>query len=401
MSTECDRTLERTREDRAELYKRFHQIPELSLQESETSSLIAERLRALGLDPTAVGGTGLVAVLKNGDGPVVAFRADIDGLPVAEKSGKDYASTATTTSADGETVGLMHACGHDVHIVSLLGALEALVESKDDWSGTFVAVFQPAEETAEGARAMVEDGLAEAMPKPDVFLAQHVMSTLLVGTVGTRAGEFMAAAASIKVTVHGSGSHGSMPHAGVDPVVLASAIVLRLQTIVSREISPAESAVVTVGAIRSGSKSNVIPETATLLINTRAFDDAVEKQIHAAIERIVRAECDASGSPRPPEFEYYDRFPLTVNDEDVTDRVQDAFDHRFGDRSIVVGAMSGSEDFTILPDVLGVPSCYWVIGGFKEGKGVPNHSPFFAPEISSIDTGAEAIIAASMEWLGK
>lgn len=392
--------LSASKDARVELYQEFHRAPELSLREYETATRIERSLAGIGLSPIRVGATGIIAILENGEGPVVAMRADIDGLPVTEDSGKDYASKMEGVGDDGETVGLMHACGHDVHTVALLGAVQALHAARELWSGTFVAVFQPAEETAEGARAMVEAGIVDLMPTPDVFLGQHVMPIIPLGTVAVKPGIFMGSAASVKVTLHGLGTHGSMPDAGVDPIVLASMIVLRLQTIVAREIGPADMGVVTVGALNAGSKSNIIPDTATLLINTRANDPAVEKRIHAAIERIVRAECEASASPREPEFEYYDRFPLTVNDEAVTERVQGAFSDRFGDRHVGIEAMAGSEDFSILPDALGVPYCYWAIGGFEDPATAPaNHSPAFAPDLEALDIGAEAIIAAASPWL--
>lgn len=391
--------LDGSHDQRVALYQQFHQIPELSLAEYNTAALIEQSLRNLGVEPVRVGETGVVATVENGPGPVVAVRADIDALPVTERSGKDYASTATATNADGETVGVMHACGHDVHMMSLLGAVEALLARKDQWAGTFVAVFQPGEEAQEGARAMVDAGLIDAMPKPDVFLAQHVMSLIPGGHVATWPGIMMSAAASIKITIHGKGGHGSQPDQCIDPIVIASSVVLRLQTIVSREVAPRETAVVTVGAIKSGSKSNVIPDTATLLVNTRAFDTGTEKVLHEAIERIVRAECAASGTTEDPEFEYYDRFPLTVNDEDVTAKVAGSFDEYFGDKSLRQGPTVGSEDFSVLPDAFGVPYTYWNIGGFAGAERPSNHSPSFAPDISSIDTGAQAIIAASAPWL--
>lgn len=387
------------RDARVELYKELHRSPELSMAEYGTADRIEQELTRLGLEPVRIGETGVLAIIDNGEGPVVAMRADIDGLPVAEASGADYASTASAV-LDGETVRTMHACGHDVHIVSLLGSIEALLARRDAWSGTFVAVFQPGEETAEGARSMVAAGLVDAMPQPHVFLGQHVMPTIPLGTVAARSGPFMSAAASIRITVHGRGTHGSMPDAGIDPIVLASSIVLRLQTIVAREIAPSETAVVTVGSIRAGSKSNIIPDSATLLVNTRAFDADVAAHLHSAIERIVRAECMASRSPKEPEFEYYDHFPLTVNDETVTERVRRSFDEHFGEHHVPVGAMAGSEDFSILPSAFNAPSCFWVLGGFADPASAPgNHSPAFLPELESLDVGARAILVASAPWL--
>lgn len=391
-----------TRTEREELYKHFHQHPELSMQEHATAERVVKELESSGIRVTRVGETGVVAVVDNGEGPVVAMRADIDALPVKEASGKDYASTATQVDAKtGVEVPVAHACGHDVHLMSLLTALQAFNEHKDQWSGTFVGVFQPAEETAEGARAMLEAGVEQAMPRPDVYLGQHVLASLPGGHVGTRRGPVLSSAFSVKVTVHGKGSHGSMPELGVDPVVLASTIVMRLQTIVSREVAAKETAVVTVGAIHAGTKSNIITDSAELLINTRAYSSEVSEHLKEAIERIVRAECVAARSPMEPEFTYYDRYPLTDNDGDATDTVREAFDAYFGDESCDLDAVPASEDFSIIPDALGVPYTYWGLGGFADmSKAVGNHNPAFAPDLQpTLDRGAEAFVVAASAWL--
>lgn len=391
-----------TRTEREELYKHFHQHPELSMQEHATAERIVKELESSGIWVTRVGETGVVAVVDNGEGPVVAMRADIDALPVKEASGKDYASTATQVDAKtGVEVPVAHACGHDVHLMSLLTALQAFNEHKDQWSGTFVGVFQPAEETAEGARAMLEAGVEQAMPRPDVYLGQHVLASLPGGHVGTRRGPVLSSAFSVKVTVHGKGSHGSMPELGVDPVVLASTIVMRLQTIVSREVAAKETAVVTVGAIHAGTKSNIITDSAELLINTRAYSSEVSEHLKEAIERIVRAECVAARSPKEPEFTYYDRYPLTDNDGDATDTVREAFDAYFGDESCYLDPVPASEDFSIIPDALGVPYTYWGLGGFADmSKAVGNHNPAFAPDLQpTLDRGAEAVVVAASAWL--
>lgn len=391
-----------TRTEREELYKHFHQHPELSMQEHATAERIVKELESSGIRVTRVGETGVVAVVDNGEGPVVAMRADIDALPVKEASGKDYASTATQVDAKtGVEVPVAHACGHDVHLMSLLTALQAFNEHKDQWSGTFVGVFQPAEETAEGARAMLEAGLEQAMPRPDVYLGQHVLASLPGGHVGTRRGPVLSSAFSVKVTVHGKGSHGSMPELGVDPVVLASTIVMRLQTIVSREVAAKETAVVTVGAIHAGTKSNIITDSAELLINTRAYSSEVSEHLKEAIERIVRAECVAARSPMEPEFTYYDRYPLTDNDGDATDTVREAFDAYFGDESCDLDAVPASEDFSIIPDALGVPYTYWGLGGFADmSNAVGNHNPAFAPDLQpTLDRGTEAVVVAASAWL--
>lgn len=388
--------------EREALYKHFHQHPELSMQEHATAERIVKELESSGIRVTRVGETGVVAVVDNGEGPVVAMRADIDALPVKEASGKDYASTATQVDTKtGAEVPVAHACGHDVHLMSLLTALQAFNEHKDQWSGTFVGVFQPAEETAEGARAMLEAGLEQAMPRPDVYLGQHVLTSLPGGHVGTRRGPVLSSAFSVKVTVHGKGSHGSMPELGVDPVVLASTIVMRLQTIVSREVAAKETAVVTVGAIHAGTKSNIITDSAELLINTRAYSSEVSEHLKEAIERIVRAECVAARSPMEPEFTYYDRYPLTDNDGDATDTVREAFDAYFGDESCDLDAVPASEDFSIIPDALGVPYTYWGLGGFADmSNAVGNHNPAFAPDLQpTLDRGTEAVVVAASAWL--
>ena len=389
-----------------ELYQHFHRHPELSLQEHQTAERIERELSELGLEPLRIGGTGVVAVLENGEGATVLARADIDALPVAEDTGLDYAS---------ENPGVMHACGHDVHITALLGAVRLLQQNREAWSGTYIALFQPAEENAAGAQAMVDDGLVTQVPRPDVALSQHVMATE-AGKIGTTAGPVLSAGDSLKITVFGRGAHGSMPHNSVDPVVLAASIVLRLQTIVSREVQPGTFAVVTVGASNAGSKSNIIPDRAELLLNLRTYSTEVRGQLIAAIERIVRGECQAAGSPQEPTFEYYDQFPLTDNDDDVTHRVTEAFTEAFGaDRVYQTDPYTASEDFSRLPDAFGTPYTYWTVGSVDPqtyrsavekgtvGQDIPaNHSPFFAPLMDpSLTTGTQAHLVAALAYLQK
>jgi len=349
-------------------------------------------------------GGGVVGILANGEGYTVLVRADIDGLPVTEATGLPYASTKTAVEATGATVGVMHACGHDVHVTAGLGAAQLLAQARDAWSGTFIALFQPAEETAAGARAMVADGLVDRVPRPDVAFAQHVLAAPASGEVATAAGPVLSAGDSIRITVFGKGSHGAMPHLGVDPVVLAASIVMRLQVIVAREVSPSEFGVVTVGSLQAGSKSNIIPDRAVLLVNVRTYDMGVRDKVVAAIERIVRAECVAAGSPQAATFEYYDQYPLTSNDAGVTEVVTAAFNSYFGeDRVQHLDRVPASEDFSILPDAFGVPYTYWGLGGFLPGMPVyPNHNPAFAPAIQpTLRTGTEAIVVAAMAYLGK
>jgi len=395
-------TLDATREAREALYVWFHQHPELSLQELQTASKIRSRLDAMQLPHMQVGETGTVCVLENGPGPVVAIRADIDGLPVQEHSGKPYASTATQVDAvSGHQEHVAHACGHDIHIMGVLGALHAYAANRDSWSGTLVAVFQPAEEAYTGSRVMLANGIREAMPTPDVYLGQHVLPMLPGGCVGTHPGPFMSQSFSAQIEVWGKGSHGSMPDKGVDPILLASNIVTRLHTVVSREIEAKKTAVLTIGAVHSGVKANVIPETAQLLVDTRAYTREVSDRLRSAIIRIVRGECVAAGSPREPEITFYDEYPLTDNNPVITSRVRDAFDAYFGDESVELGQVSASEDFSIIPDALGVPYTYWGLGGFADWENAPsNHSPTFAPDLQpTLDRAAEAMIVAAAAWL--
>lgn len=394
-----------------DFYRDLHAHPELSHEEHRTATLVAARLRAAGCEVyEGVGSTGVVGVLGNGDGPRVLLRADMDALPVREATGLPYASTRT--SDDGDPV--MHACGHDVHVACLVGAVTLLSRGREHWSGTLVAVFQQAEETADGARDMLEHGLASYVGQVDVAMAQHVLP-FPAGTVATRRGPTLSAADSLRVTVHGRGAHGSMPQAAVDPVVLAAMIVVRLQTVVAREVAPEDSAVLTVGSIQAGTKSNVIPDRAVLQLNVRTYDDRTRSTVLDAIERIVRAECAASGSPQDPQVELFDRYPLTDNDRAVTDRVADAFADHFGGRAGALPRQSASEDFSDIPNALDAPYTYWGIGGVdpetyraaqeagRVAQDIPvNHAATFAPVVQpTLDTGTEALVVGALAWLGR
>lgn len=396
-----------------DLYRNLHEHPELSHQEHRTAKLVSDKLTELGYEVTdGIGGTGVVGILRNGDGASVLMRADMDALPVAEATGLPYASTVRSTDAAGKDVPVMHACGHDTHVTCLLGAAALLAEGRDHWQGTAIALFQPAEEVGGGAAGMVADGLADIVGKVDVALGQHV-APAPAGYVGTRSGPVMAAADSIRVTVYGRGGHGPMPNATIDPVVLAAMIVVRLQTIVSREVAPTETVVLTVGSINSGTKSNIIGDHAVLELNLRTYDEAVRSAVIAAVKRIVVAECQASDSPKEPEFEFYDQFPVTDNDEAATARVHDAFVEQFGDRVLAIPQASASEDFSDIPRGLGVPYTYWMFGGIdaaeftraaeagRINQDIPvNHSPTFGPVIQpTLDTGTEALVVAALSWL--
>jgi amidohydrolase len=397
------------------LYRDIHAHPELSLQERRTAGLAAGVLRTAGYEVTeGVGTTGVVGLLRNGDGPTVMLRADMDALPVREGTGLPYASTVTATDADGRETPVMHACGHDMHVTWLAGAAGLLARSRDAWHGTVLAVFQPAEETAQGARAMIDDGLFGRFPKPDVILGQHVMPAP-AGRIGYRTGTTQAAADSLDVRLFGRGAHGSMPESSVDPVVMAAATVLRLQTIVSREIAAGQAAVVTVGALQAGSKANVIPDDALLKINVRSFDAAVRTHVLDAIERIVHAEAAASGAPKPPDITTTEHYPLTVNDPDRTQRVAAALRGHFGDDRVheLAAPISASEDFGSFGTEWGVPSVFWYVGGTdpaiyhaaeragRVAQDVPtNHSPAFAPIIHpTLETGVQALITAALDAL--
>ncbi len=399
--------------DLESLYTDLHSHPELSMQERRTAGVAADRLRAAGFDVTeGVGNTGVVGLLRNGDGPTVMLRADMDALPVREDTGLVYASTVTTTDADGNETPVMHACGHDIHVTWLAGACALMAGAQDSWKGTLMAMFQPAEETAAGAQAMIDDGLFERFPKPDVILGQHVMP-ISAGTIASQAGVITSAGDSFQIRMFGRGAHGSMPQASIDPVVMAASTVLRLQTIVAREVGPTDAAVVTVGALQAGTKENVIPDEALIKLNVRTFDEGVRRRVLDAITRIVNAEAEASGAPRPPEITPLDRYDLVRNDERATATVRDAFHAHFGDGRVVhTGPASASEDFGSFGTEWGVPSVFWFIGGIdpdtyaaaeREGRlsEIPtNHNPKFAPVIHpTLETGVEALVVASCAWL--
>src|ERR1044071_3145577 len=398
------------------VYKDIHAHPELSFQETRTAALVASKLKHFGYDVSEkIGRTGVVGILRNGAGPTVLARADMDALPVKENTGLPYASTVTAVDDKGNTVGVAHACGHDAHVTCLLGSAQLLAQAPQSWRGTFIALFQPAEEVAGGAKAMVDGGLRDRIPKPDVAFAQHVLA-YPAGKIGTQTGPVLSAGDSIRITLFGKGAHGSMPHNSVDPVVLAALVVLRLQTIVSRETKPGEFAVLTVGSSVAGSKSNIIPDHAVLLVNLRTYDMAVRQRMIDSIERMVKSECEASGSPRPPEFEYFDQYPLTDNHPEVTDRITSAFRSHFGTETVFdLGRLTASEDFSDIPNAFGIPYTYWGVGGTDPEKyqraldagrveqDIPvNHSDFFAPVIEpTLSHGTQALVIAALTYLAK
>lgn len=401
-----------------DVYRSLHAKPELSWQEQETAKFAAEYLHKLSpvFDiKTKIGGHGLVGILRNGTGRTVLLRADMDALPVLEDTGLPYASTVRQVDNDGIEKPVMHACGHDMHVTSMLAAAELLVSAREHWKGTLIVLFQPAEERGGGAQAMVDEGLytSRGVPKPDVVLGGHVMP-LRAGTLGTRRGVVASAADSMRVTLFGRGGHASQPHRSLDPVVMAASAVLRLQTIVSREIAPNEPAVVTVGSLVAGHTENIISDKAELKINVRSFKTETREKVLRSVDRIIRAECAASGAEKDPVFEPTSSFPLTINDDAVTAALETSFSAHFGgDYTPEVPSLGGSEDFSILGTAIDRPCCYWVYGGVDHAKwdaaekagriaeDIPfNHSPFFAPVIEPTLTRAvDALALGALTFL--
>lgn len=394
------------REDLHTLYRHLHGAPELSMQEHATADLIRARMDALGCETFVCGGTGVVAVLRNGEGPVVGFRADTDALPVAEDTGLDYASTARGVLPDGTEVPVMHACGHDTHITSAVGAATLLAGNRDAWAGTVVFLFQPGEETAEGAMAMLQDGLWDRAPRPEIVYGQHVWPGR-AGQVELTSGPAMAMADGWKVTVHGRGGHGSRPEDTIDPVVLAAHMVVRIQSIVSREIPAQQAAVITIASFHAGLKENIIPAVAEFTVNVRNLDADVREQVLAALRRVIRGEAVISGAPEPRIDEIY-TFPLLVNDPAETDSLRAVLGAALGAENVLDRpAQMGSEDFGHLPDAIGVPGVYWFFGGMSDeavdgDAPVPtNHSPFFAPVVEpTLSTGVTAAVSAILSRVG-
>ncbi|MCP1504545.1 hippurate hydrolase [Curtobacterium herbarum] len=393
--------------DLLSIYQDLHAHPELGFQEHRTAGVVVDRLTEIGgiTVTTGVGGTGVVGVLENGDGPVVWLRADMDGLPVQERTGLPYASTARATDEDGNEGPTMHACGHDIHVTWLLGTLERLVATRADWSGTVVAVFQPAEEVISGARAMIDDGLVERFPKPAVVLGQH-SAPAPVGVVAVGSGAVMASSDRFTVTFNGRGAHGSAPQASLDPIVTAASAVVRLQTIVSREVGPSDAGVVTVGSFHAGTRPNIIPDTAVIEISTRARNEETRAAIIASIERIVRAESEAGGLAAPT-IERAPGADVLVNDADqaavVLEAVRAAVPHAVDMES---GLAMASEDVGQLATAAGAPIVYWFTGItdpelFRRGEDIPsNHSPFYAPQAdTAIPVGVDALVAAARATL--
>jgi hippurate hydrolase len=399
-----------------ELYKHFHANPELSFQEEKTAARLADELRRSGYDvTTGVGGHGIVTVLKNGSGPVVLVRCDLDGLPVKEQTGLPYASAATAKDDSGKEVPVMHACGHDIHMTCLVGVARVLKQLREHWQGTLVLIGQPAEERGGGAQRMIADGLFTRFPRPDYCLALHDDSSLVAGAVGYTEGYALANVDSVDITVRGVGGHGAYPQATKDPIVLAAEIVLALQTIVSREIAPGEPAVVTVGSIHGGSKHNIIPDEVQLQLTLRSYTDEVRQQTIAAVKRIARGQAIAAGVPedRMPIVTVTDDFtPATYNDPELTRRLAGVFKSWFGSQMVIrKKPVMGGEDFSEYGRTEHkIPICMFMVGAVSEeamkesaraGKSLPSlHSPIFAPAPEpTIKTGVTAMTAAVFELM--
>ena len=400
------------------LYKDLHAHPELSFQEVETSKKLAARARALGFEVTeGVGKTGVVAVMKNGAGPTVLLRADMDGLPVIEQTGLAFASKVRAVAQNGTETGVMHACGHDTHMASWIGTAQLLAARKSEWSGTLVMILQPAEEIGQGAKAMLDDGLFSRFPKPEYVLAFHDAAQFPAGQIGYTKGFALANVDTVNIDVKGVGGHGAYPHTTKDPIVIASSIVMRLQTLVSRELNPTDSAVVTVGSFQAGAKHNIIPDEARLQLTVRSYSDETRKHLLEGIARIARGEAIAAGMPedKMPKVTVQDPYtPATYNTPEMTDKVAAGLKARFGDRVTETPSVMGGEDFSQFyrADKANVQSLiFWVGGVPKEQwdraqKGeiqLPSlHSPFWAPDAPVvIATATEAMTAATLGLMPK
>jgi hippurate hydrolase len=387
------------------LYLDIHQHPELSTQETQTAAKLAAKLKTLGFEVTEhVGGTGVVAVLKNGSGPTIMLRTELDALPVEEKTGLPYASKVQAKDPEGHEVFVMHACGHDLHMAAWYGTAAVMAHSKDTWHGTLVLVGQPSEEAISGAAAMMKDGFLSRFPKPDAGVALHVSNAEAAGKVTVGSGPRSSNADSLQITIYGKGGHGAAPQTTVDPVVIGARIVLALQTIVSREITPGAPAVITVGTFQAGTKNNIIPDHAVLGLTVRSFDPEVRQHLLSGIARIVNAEAEAAGAPKPPTIEHSEATDVVFNDPALSRRLAGVLESTLGKANVAESApVMASEDYSVFVNA-GIPSFYFSLGGadpdkFAEskssGKPLPsNHSPFFAPDVEpALRTGIASEVA--------
>jgi hippurate hydrolase len=393
-----------------ELYRHLHQAPELSLHEEQTAAKMAAELRDVSATvTTGVGGFGVVGVLKNGPGKVLMLRADMDALPVAEQTGLPYASKVRTHDTRGATVGVMHACGHDVHMTNLVGVARYLSARRDLWSGTIVFIFQPAEELGAGADAMMADGLFARFPRPDFAVALHVSADTPVGQVGYRPGFAMANVDSVDIVIKGRGGHGASPETTIDPVLIAARLVLDLQTIVSREMKPIHPAVVTVGSIHGGTKHNIISDECRLQLTLRSLTPEVREQLQAAVRRKALAAAASSGAPEPS-INISEGTPALFNDPELTERVARALKRVLGDENVVEGEpVMGGEDFGRYAQS-GVPICMFRLGAVSQQRldefamrhmpPASLHSPVFYPDIAdALAVGVPALATVALDLL--
>ena len=393
------------------LYLDLHQHPEISSHETRTAALLAEKLRGLGYEVTEhVGGTGVVAILKNGPGPTVMLRTELDALPVEEKTGLPYASKVHMKDDNGRDVPVMHACGHDLHMSSLFGTAAIMAHNKDAWHGTLMLIAQPAEETISGAKRMVDDGLFTRFPKPDLGVALHDTNNLPAGKVGITPAYFNSNADSVRITVYGKGGHGATPEKTIDPVLVAARIVVTLQSIISREIKPGDAAVITVGYIQAGTKNNIIPDDAQMGLTVRSRKPDVRKHLLAAIERVARGEAEASGAERMPLVEKYESTSAVYNDPMLARHLQATLENVLGKDNVeILDPIMTSEDYSVFVEQ-GVPSFYFELGAANvqkyaeakaSGKDLPsNHSPLFAPDSEpALHTGIAAEVGVLRDLL--
>jgi amidohydrolase len=396
------------------LYRDLHGHPELSSHEQETSRTLAARLREAGYVVTEhVGGYGIVGVMKNGAGPTVLLRTDMDALPVREETGLPFASRVTARNDAGEEVGVMHACGHDIHMSSWIGAAVLLAQHRERWKGTLVLVGQPAEESLEGAAAMLRDGLLTRFPRPDFAVGIHDIQVLPSGQIGVTAGPAYAASTAVDLVFHGKGGHGAMPHVTIDPILIAARTVVTLQSIVSREVNPLDPAVVTVGTFHAGTRRNIIPDAAKLELTVRSFKPAVQKHLLSAIERIARAEAAAAGADRPSDVEVTvsNGGEVVVNDSALAFRLLGSLRRGYGEQNVVIAPpTSASEDFGAFGRAAGIPSVILWVGAIEPaefakaaatGSTVPGpHSAKFAPDRErTIRSGVAAFALSALELL--
>ncbi len=398
-------------------YKEIHQDPELSCQETRTASIASQHLKSLSFEVhERVGGHGVVGVLANGSGPTVLLRADMDALPVSEDTGLPYSSTKTMKDVDGKEVPVMHACGHDMHVTSLMATASLLHAARSKWMGTLIALFQPNEELAGGAQAMVDDGLYTkfGIPLPDIVLGQHVFSTLPAGVVSLGPGPMLAAVDSLEIRIYGKGGHGTRPDIAIDPILTASHIVVRLQSITSREVKPGETAVISCGSIHGGEASNIIPDYVDLKLTIRAYNPQIHDKLLESVRRVVRAECEASGVVKEPRFKTIMHAPSTINDLEKSSILSSAFKAYFKEKAWDMEALPGSEDFSVLARACNAPYLFWMYGGTepqqwdeakKAGKlnEIPfNHNAGFKTVVQpTMRTATDAFALAALTFLRK